>query len=179
MSFSLRDRLSVLAALLLSVAATPCASSAGGLCFQTTPWEACTDYPDLECREVTVPRFYEPTTVVQGNAEGTLTNLERRVVSGKPKKHVWLLQGGCVHRRDQGAQSTCADGEKPMYDGGYAFRHRRCADSQSLEEGLHYPGGRTKQLGVKVFHIQFSRFPRHDAVRTLKPFPTMPNIRPI
>lgn len=62
--------------------------------FKPTPWTTCPDFPRLECRNVTVPRFYEPTTVVQGLANGTLTNLERRAISGSHKKHVWLLQGG-------------------------------------------------------------------------------------
>lgn len=61
---------------------------------EATEWTTCPDFPNLECRNVTVPRFYEPVPVVQGNANGTLGVLERRLVSGQPKRHVWLLQGG-------------------------------------------------------------------------------------
>ena len=62
--------------------------------FNATEWKTCEDMPQLQCREVTVPRFYTPTKVIQGKAEGTFVNLERRLVKGKPTRHIWLLQGG-------------------------------------------------------------------------------------
>lgn len=103
MSFSLRNQLSVLAVLLLNVATISSASSAADSSFKSTSWEVCKDYSDLECREVTVPRFYEPTTVVLGNAEGTLTNLERRVVSGKPKTCLASTRRVCSSAWSRGA----------------------------------------------------------------------------
>ncbi|MCJ1461859.1 hypothetical protein MMC07_000458 [Pseudocyphellaria aurata] len=62
--------------------------------FSATEWETCKDYPQLQCRESTVPRFYTATKVLQGKAEGHLVNLERRLKKGNPTRHVWLFQGG-------------------------------------------------------------------------------------
>lgn len=62
--------------------------------FSVTEWKTCQDYPQLQCRESTVPRFYTTTNVLQGTAEGYLVNLERRLKKGKPSRHVWLFQGG-------------------------------------------------------------------------------------
>lgn len=62
--------------------------------FSATEWRTCQDYPQLQCRESTVPRFYTTTKVLQGKAEGNLVNLERRLLKGKPTRHIWLFQGG-------------------------------------------------------------------------------------
>lgn len=62
--------------------------------FSATEWKICKDYPQFQCRESTVPRFYERTKVLQGKAEGHLVNLERRSTKGKPTRHIWLFQGG-------------------------------------------------------------------------------------
>ena len=70
------------------------AVTANGPSFQATAWETCQDLPSFQCRNVTVPRFYEAVNITISGSEGTLVNLERRLISGKPKKHVWLLQGG-------------------------------------------------------------------------------------
>ena len=62
--------------------------------FSATEWKTCEDLPELQCRKITVPRFYTLTKVIQGNVEGNLVNLERRLVKEKPTRHVWLLQEG-------------------------------------------------------------------------------------
>ena len=62
--------------------------------FGATEWKTCQDYPQLQCRESTVPRFYTATKVLQGKAEGHLINLERRLTKGAPTRHIWLFQGG-------------------------------------------------------------------------------------
>ena len=62
--------------------------------FGATEWKTCQDYPQLQCRESTVPRFYTATKVLQGKAEGDLVNLERRLTKGNPTRHIWLLAGG-------------------------------------------------------------------------------------
>ncbi len=67
------------------------------LALDATAWVQCDDLSQFECRNITVPRFYESNPVVaQGDPNGGLRILERRYVVGTPKRHVWLLQGGSV-----------------------------------------------------------------------------------
>ena len=74
--------------------------------FHATPWKICQDYREFQCRNITVPRFYDPTSTTQGISNGSLVNLERRFISGKPKKHIWFLEGGCVTREACGLTTS-------------------------------------------------------------------------
>ncbi|KAI9827611.1 MAG: glycerol-3-phosphate dehydrogenase [Phylliscum demangeonii] len=53
---------------------------------QATRWETCADATDFQCRNVTVPRFYEATATAQGEPNGTLYLLERRLISSSNLK---------------------------------------------------------------------------------------------
>jgi hypothetical protein len=88
--------------------------------FTVSEWITCGDYAQFQCRNATVPLCYE-----QACWDGihnsswpleTLNLLERRLVSGSPKKHLWLLQGGFVQSP---RQKTFTDFEQP-------WRQLRC-----------------------------------------------------
>lgn len=64
--------------------------------FRVTPWGTCVDYPQFECRNITVPYSYEPETLgfnatgsqlaSYENGDGTVNNRERWLVSGTPEE---------------------------------------------------------------------------------------------
>lgn len=79
--------------LVLSTTVLPAVAHATSV--HVTSWVPCLDFPQLECRNITVPRFYDDDQkVVQGCSNGTLRNLERRLARGEPTKYIWLIDGG-------------------------------------------------------------------------------------